>query len=83
MQRRMAEHQIFRSMADRRAIQQQPDVRRVRVLPSLLQAIVYFVDTKVVAIATVVDALVHLRRLVLVNIAHGRKGCEGDPRSSL
>jgi hypothetical protein len=66
MQIRSTEHEVFAHMANLHAVRQQADVVRVGVWPTFVQAVMGRLQTDVVAIGTLFDALTHLGGDVLM-----------------
>jgi len=64
----MPEHEVVCCVADLRAIHEQADVVVVGVFPAFLEAVVDGVKTGITAIFAIMDALVHLGRLVFMNV---------------
>ena len=71
VQVRVTEHEVFRGVGDRRAVEQVPDVVRVGVFAALFQAIVNGVDAGVMRVFACMDALVMFVVLVFVDVGHG------------
>ena len=73
MQWRAAEHKVGAGVADCGAVEQQPDVRRFRVLPAVLETVGDRFEADVVAFLAELDALLHLcAQLVTCGLCHDR-----------
>jgi hypothetical protein len=59
---RAPQHEIGAGLADLGAVQQEADMRRIRVLAAQLQAMVHGRKANVVTTSTFIDALLHLGR---------------------
>ena len=68
MKPRMTQHKVMRDVAHLCTIHQYAYVMGVRVLAALLEAVVDFVKTGIVTLFTIVDAFMHLRALVFMNV---------------
>lgn len=66
----MTQHEVMSSVANLNAIQEDADMMRVGVLSAFMQALVNGVETGITTVFAVVDALVHLRSLIFVNVRH-------------
>ena len=66
----MHQHEIMCGVAHFGAVQKQPDVFSIGVFAAFFEAVVNRVEARVVAIFAIVDALVHLRTHVFVDVAH-------------
>ena len=64
----MPEHEVMCGVADLRAIHEQADVVVVGVFPAFLEAVVDGVKTGITAIFAVMDALMHFRALMFMNV---------------
>ena len=64
----MPQHEIMAGVANLHAIHEDADMMRIGVLPAFVQAIMDSVEAGIAAILAVVDALVHLRGLMFVNV---------------
>jgi hypothetical protein len=76
----MTQHKIMAGVANLYAIHENADMVRVGVLPALMKAIVDGVETGIAAVLAVMDAFVHLRSLMFVNVRHwGPFVCTSEP----
>jgi hypothetical protein len=66
----MSEHEIMCGVAHLRAVQQQSDVFGIGVLAAFLETVVNLMKTGIVAVFAVMDAIVHLRAHVFVDVGH-------------
>jgi len=64
----MPEHEVVCCVADLRAIHEQADVMGIGMFAAFLEAVVDGVKTGITAVFAVMDALVHLGRLVFMNV---------------
>ena len=64
----MPQHEIMAGAANLDAIHENADVLRLGILFTFLERIVNGVETRVPAVFAVMDALVHLRRLMFVHV---------------
>ena len=68
MKRRMPQHEVMAGAANLDAIHEKADVPRLGMLFTFFERIVDGVETRVPAVFAVMDALVHLRRLMFVHV---------------
>lgn len=68
---RIAEHEVVRGVGHLRAVEQEANVMRIGVLSAFLQAVMNCVKARVVDFFAGVDAFIHFRRLMFVNVGHG------------
>jgi len=64
----MPEHEVMCDMAHLRTIHERPDVMGIGMFSSFFEAVMDFMKTSIMALFAVVDALVHLRTLMFVNV---------------
>ncbi|MEY2489817.1 MAG: hypothetical protein QOC70_1759 [Verrucomicrobiota bacterium] len=64
----MTQHKVVAGIANLHAIHEDTDMMRVSVLAAFMEPIVDGVETGIAAILAVMDALVHLRSLMFVNV---------------
>lgn len=65
---RMTQHKVMRDVAHFRTVHQYADVMGVGMFAALFQAVVNFVKAGIMALFTIVDAFVHLRALMFMNV---------------
>jgi hypothetical protein len=70
MQRRLPKHEIMAGIANLHAIHEEEDVVGIGMFSAFVQAIVNDLEADIAAILAVMEALVHLRRLMFVNVRH-------------
>jgi hypothetical protein len=70
MQGRLPKHEVMAGIANLHAIQEEKDVMGIGMFSAFVQAIVNDSKADIAAILAIMDALVHLRRLIFVNVRH-------------
>ena len=67
----MTQHEIVAGIANLHAIHEEANVVRIGVFSALVQAIMDGVKTGITAVFAIMDAFMHLRGLMFVNVRHG------------
>lgn len=68
MEGRVTQHEVMAGVANLHAVHEDADMVRIGVLSAFMEAIVDRVKTGIAAIFAVMDAFVHLRSLMFVNV---------------
>jgi hypothetical protein len=66
----MAQHEVMGDVAHLRTVHQYTDMIGLGVLATFLETVVNLMKAGIVAVFAVVDALVHLRAHVFVDVGH-------------
>lgn len=64
----MPEHEVVGDMAHLCTIHEQTNVMSIGMFASLFEAVVNFMKTSIMTLFAVVDALMHLRALMFMNV---------------